>query len=71
MTLVIAGSREDNLTAVESISISEQVERLAREQGLSRGDAIKQAARLRGLSKREAYQLLLDEKESYENESID
>jgi 16S rRNA (cytidine1402-2'-O)-methyltransferase len=71
MTLVIAGSREDNLTAVESISISEQVERLAREQGLSRGDAIKQAARLRGLSKREAYQLLLDEKESYEDESID
>jgi 16S rRNA (cytidine1402-2'-O)-methyltransferase len=71
MTLVIAGSREDNLTAVESISISEQVERLAREQGLSRGDAIKRAARLRGLSKREAYQLLLDEKESYEDESID
>jgi len=71
MTLVIAGSREDNLTAVESISISEQVERLARDQGLSRGDAIKQAARLRGLSKREAYQLLLDEKESYEDESID
>ena len=70
MTLVIAGNREDNLRAVESISISEQVELLAREQGLSRSDAIKQAARSRGLSKREAYQLLLHEKESNENEDI-
>jgi 16S rRNA (cytidine1402-2'-O)-methyltransferase len=70
LTLVIAGNREDNLKAVESISISEQVELLAREQGLSRGDAIKQAARSRGLSKREAYQLLLNEKESNENEDI-
>jgi 16S rRNA (cytidine1402-2'-O)-methyltransferase len=69
MTLVIAGSRGDNLRAVESISISEEVERLERERGLSRGDAIKQAARSRGLSKREAYQLLLDEKES-NDESI-
>jgi 16S rRNA (cytidine1402-2'-O)-methyltransferase len=69
MTLVIAGRPEDNLRAVESISISEEVERLAREQGLSRGDAIKQAARSRGLSKREAYRLLLDEKES-NDESI-
>ncbi|MGH9937800.1 MAG: 16S rRNA (cytidine(1402)-2'-O)-methyltransferase, partial [Blastocatellia bacterium] len=71
MTLVIAGNRDDNLKPVESISISEQVERLARQQGLSRNDAIKQAARSRGLSKREAYQLLLDEKESNENESIE
>jgi 16S rRNA (cytidine1402-2'-O)-methyltransferase len=68
MTLVIAGNREDNLTLVEDIPISEQVERLAREQGLSRNDAIKQAARSRGLSKREAYQLMLEEKESNENE---
>ena len=71
MTLVIAGNRDDNLTPVASISISEQVERLARDQGLSRAAAIKQAARSRGLSKREAYQLLLDEKESNENESIE
>jgi 16S rRNA (cytidine1402-2'-O)-methyltransferase len=68
MTLVIAGNREDNLGLVEDIPISEQVERLAREQGLSRNDAIKQAARSRGLSKREAYQLMLEEKESNENE---
>jgi 16S rRNA (cytidine1402-2'-O)-methyltransferase len=70
MTLVIAGSREDNLRAVVSISISEEVERLERDHGLSRSDAIKQAARSRGLSKREAYQLLLDEKEFKEDESI-
>src|SRR5262249_25105841 len=70
MTLVIAGNREDNLRAVESISISEEVERLAREQGLSRIDAIKQAAHSRGLSKREAYRLLLDEKELNDDESI-
>jgi 16S rRNA (cytidine1402-2'-O)-methyltransferase len=68
MTLVIAGNREDNLEAVESISVTEQVELLTSEQGLSRSDAIKQAARSRGLSKREAYQLLLDEKESNEDE---
>jgi 16S rRNA (cytidine1402-2'-O)-methyltransferase len=70
MTLVIAGSREDNLGAAPSISVSEEVERLEREQGLSRIEAIKQAARSRGLSKREAYQLLLDERESNDDESI-
>jgi 16S rRNA (cytidine1402-2'-O)-methyltransferase len=70
MTLVIAGYREDNLKAVVSISISEEVERLEGERGLSRSDAIKQAARSRGLSKREAYQLLLDEKELNKDESI-
>jgi 16S rRNA (cytidine1402-2'-O)-methyltransferase len=70
MTLVIAGNREDNLITVESVSISEEVERLARERGLSRSDAIKQAARARGLSKREAYQLLLDEKESNDDQSV-
>jgi hypothetical protein len=43
---------------------------MAREQGLSRIDAIKQAARSRGLSKREAYRLLLDEKELNDDESI-
>jgi 16S rRNA (cytidine1402-2'-O)-methyltransferase len=68
MTLVIAGNREDNLNLVEDIPISEQVERLTRELGLSRNDAIKRAARSRGLSKREAYQLMLEEKESNENE---
>ncbi|MGE0127826.1 MAG: 16S rRNA (cytidine(1402)-2'-O)-methyltransferase [Blastocatellales bacterium] len=68
MTLVIAGNRDDNLTPVEDASVNQQVERLMREQGLSRNDAIKQAARSRGLSKREAYQLMLDEKESNEDE---
>ncbi len=71
MTLVIAGSREDNLGAVEATSISEEVERLARERGLSRGDAIKLVARSRGLSKREAYRLLLNEKESDDDENDD
>jgi 16S rRNA (cytidine1402-2'-O)-methyltransferase len=68
MTLVISGNRDDNLTPVEDASISEQVERLMRDEGLSRNDAIKQAARSRGLSKREAYQLMLKEKGSNENE---
>ncbi len=68
MTLVIAGNRDDNLTPVEDASISQQVERLMRDEGLSRNDAIKQAARSRGLSKREAYQLMLEEKESNEDE---
>jgi 16S rRNA (cytidine1402-2'-O)-methyltransferase len=72
MTLVIAGNRDDNLTSVEEASISQQVERLIRDEGLSRSDAIKQAARSRGLSKREAYQLMLEEKEPNENdEDID
>jgi 16S rRNA (cytidine1402-2'-O)-methyltransferase len=68
MTLIISGNRDDNLTPVEDASISEQVERLMRDEGLSRNDAIKQAARSRGLSKREAYQLMLKEKGSNENE---
>lgn len=67
MTLVIAGNAKDNLATVETGSISDQVERLILG-GLSRNDAIKQAAKSRGLSKREAYQLMLGEKESDENE---
>lgn len=68
MTLVIAGNRDNNLKPVEDASISQQVERLMRDESLSRNDAIKQAARSRGLSKREAYQLMLEEKESNEDE---
>lgn len=68
MTLVIAGSGDDNLPPVETGSISEQVERLMLG-GLSRNDAIKQAAKSRGLSKREAYQKMLEEKETDEDES--
>ncbi len=68
MTLVIAGNAKDNLSPVETGSISDQVERLMLG-GLSRNDAIKQAAKSRGLSKRDAYQLMLGEKESDENET--
>ncbi len=68
MTLVIAGNRDDNSAQAGDVSIREQVNRLMLDGGLSRNDAIKQAARSRGLAKREAYQLLLDEKESNEND---
>lgn len=63
MTLVIAGNADDNLPLVESGSIGEQIERLILD-GVSRSDAIKQAAKSRGLTKREAYQMLLEEKET-------
>ena len=63
MTLVIAGNADDNLLSIESGSVSEQIERLMLD-GLSRSDAIKQAAKSRGLTKREAYQMLLEEKET-------
>ncbi|MEK7831915.1 MAG: 16S rRNA (cytidine(1402)-2'-O)-methyltransferase, partial [Acidobacteriota bacterium] len=63
MTLVIAGSGDDNLPPVETGSISQQVERLMLG-GLSRNDAIKQAAKSRGMTKRDAYQLMLEEKET-------
>ena len=62
MTLVIAGSPDDNLSCLDQVSIEEQIETIMREEGLSRNEAIKQAARSRGLSKREAYQLMLDKK---------
>lgn len=68
MTLVIAGNEKDNLPPVETGSISKQVERLMLG-GANRSDAIKQAAKSRGLSKREAYQLMLEEKETDENEA--
>ncbi len=68
MTLVIAGSGNDNLPTVETGSVSEQVERLVSD-GLSRNDAIRQAAKSRGLTKREAYQLMLEEKETDENQN--
>lgn len=63
MTLVIAGNADDNLLLIDSGPISEQIERLMLD-GLSRSDAIKQAAKSRGLAKREAYQMLLEEKET-------
>jgi 16S rRNA (cytidine1402-2'-O)-methyltransferase len=66
MTLVIAGNRDDNLPMVEVFSIGADVERLIRDQGLTRTDAIKHAARTRGLTKRQAYQMLLEEREANE-----
>lgn len=69
MVLVIAGSGDDNLPPVESGSITEQIERLMADAGFSRNDAIKQAAKSRGLSKRDAYQLMLEEKETDEDQS--
>jgi 16S rRNA (cytidine1402-2'-O)-methyltransferase len=68
MVLVIAGSADDNLAPLATGSINEQVAGLMRDAGLSRNEAIKQAARTRGLSRRAAYQLMLEEKESNENE---
>jgi 16S rRNA (cytidine1402-2'-O)-methyltransferase len=68
MTLVIAGSTDDNSTRVEEGSVGEQVESLMRKKGLSRTHAIKEAARTRRLSKREIYQLLLEEKKNAESE---
>ncbi len=67
MVLVIAGSGDDNLPPVESGSITEQIERLMADAGVSRNDAIKQAAKSRGLSKHDAYQLMLEEKETNED----
>jgi len=62
MTLVIAGSADDNLVVAESSPLGAQVERLMTELGLSRNEALKQAARSRGLSKKAAYQMMLEEK---------
>jgi len=62
ITLVIAGSADDNLVVAESSPLGAQVERLMTELGLSRNEALKQAARSRGLSKKAAYQMMLEEK---------
>ncbi|MEO7633043.1 MAG: 16S rRNA (cytidine(1402)-2'-O)-methyltransferase [Blastocatellia bacterium] len=68
MVLVIAGIGDDNLPLVELGLVTDQVEQLMNEAGLSRNDAIKQAAKSRGLSKRDAYQLMLKEKETNEDQ---
>ena len=66
MTLVIAGNRDDNSSFEVDGSISEQVESLMSDNGLSRTEAIKAAARSRGMTRREAYQIMLGEKEEDE-----
>lgn len=67
ITLVIAGTREEEalpLPVAESLAL--QLERLI-QSGISRNDALKQIAKMRGLSKKEAYRLLLEEKDNAEN----
>jgi 16S rRNA (cytidine1402-2'-O)-methyltransferase len=72
MTLVIAGATEDshNMSFTDE-AVGAHVERLMREQTLSRSDALKQAARARGISKKEAYRLMLEEKKGNEDEGED
>ena len=63
MTLVIAGqSAEEIVTPSAEIPLTELLEKLMQSQNLSRNDALKQVAKMRGLSKKEAYNLLLEEK---------
>lgn len=68
MTLVIAGANEEEeaqpLPLTESLAL--QLARLI-EAGSSRNDALKQIAKMRGLSKKEAYRLLLEEKDNAED----
>lgn len=67
MTLVIAGAPAEEpqpLPLTESLAL--QLERLMNA-GISRNDALKQIAKMRGLSKKEAYRLLLEEKDNAEN----
>lgn len=73
MTLVIAASGPDNYESspqAESGSIGEHIQRLMNEAGLNRNEALKQAAKSRGLSKREAYQLLVEEKNEERNNEL-
>lgn len=68
ITLVIAGSRDNNLNQLLDRSITEQVEQLIRDLGISRNEALKEAAASRGLAKRDAYRLLLEEKATMNDE---
>jgi 16S rRNA (cytidine1402-2'-O)-methyltransferase len=68
ITLVIAGASEAELQpAPVTASLATQLAQL-RQTGISRNDALKQLAKLRGLSKKEAYRLLLEEKDHAEDE---
>lgn len=62
LTLVIAGSRDNNPAPATDIPIETQFAQLLAE-GISRNEAIKRIARARGIPRRAAYQLLLGEKE--------
>lgn len=66
ITLVIAGARAEEaqpLPLTEALAL--QLARLI-DAGVSRNDALKQIAKMRGLSKKEAYRLLLEEKDNAE-----
>jgi 16S rRNA (cytidine1402-2'-O)-methyltransferase len=68
MTLVIAGANEDDEQPLpRHESLTTQLEQLI-QTGVSRNDALKQLAKRRGLSKKEAYRLLLEEKDHAENQ---
>ena len=60
--LLIGPQSEGIADTVDSTTISEEVDRIMREEGLDRKSALKQAARSRGISKSEAYRMLIDEK---------
>ncbi len=60
--LLIGPESEGIADTVDSTTISEEVDRIMREEGLDRKSALKQAARSRGISKSEAYRMLIDEK---------
>ena len=68
MTLVIEGAGKDNLEELPSGSIAEQIESLIESQSLTKTDALKAAARSRGISRKKAYELLLEERKSDEDE---
>jgi 16S rRNA (cytidine1402-2'-O)-methyltransferase len=68
ITLVIAGASENieqRLPITEALTT--QLEQLMNA-GSSRNDALKQLAKMRGLSKKEAYRLLLEEKDNAEHQ---
>jgi 16S rRNA (cytidine1402-2'-O)-methyltransferase len=68
ITLVIAGASEAELQpAPSTASLTTQLAQLM-QTGISRNDALKQLAKMRGLSKKEAYRLLLEEKDHAEDE---
>lgn len=68
MTLVIAGADENlEQRLPDNETLTTQLEQLMNA-GSSRNDALKQLAKMRGLSKKEAYRLLLEEKDNAENQ---
>ncbi len=68
ITLVIAGANEtEEQPCATAESLTTQLEQLI-QTGISRNDALKQLAKRRGLSKKEAYRLLLEEKDHAENQ---